>query len=63
MSAGKGDTPRKVDGVKFRANYVNIFKKHETTTEHPDTDDSRKAHGQPDDPAKQDCRANSRTAR
>jgi hypothetical protein len=38
MSAGKGDTPRKVDGVKFRANYVNIFKKNETTTEHPHTD-------------------------
>jgi hypothetical protein len=26
MSAGKGDTPRKVDGEKFRANYESIFR-------------------------------------
>jgi hypothetical protein len=25
MSAGKGDTPRKVNGDKFRANYLRIF--------------------------------------
>lgn len=27
MSAGKGDSPRKVDGEKFRSNYDNIFRK------------------------------------
>ncbi len=27
MSAGKGDTPRKVDGDKYRANYEAIFPK------------------------------------
>lgn len=26
MSAGKGDTPRPVDGEKFRANYEVIFR-------------------------------------
>lgn len=26
MSAGKGDTPRKVDGKKFRENYDRIFR-------------------------------------
>lgn len=25
MSAGKGDTPRKVNGDKFRTNYLRIF--------------------------------------
>jgi hypothetical protein len=27
--AGKGDTPRKVDGDKYRANYDSIFKRHD----------------------------------
>jgi hypothetical protein len=27
MSAGKGDSPRKVDGDKYRANYDRIFRK------------------------------------
>jgi len=27
MSAGKGDTPRKVDGDKYRKNYEAIFAK------------------------------------
>jgi hypothetical protein len=26
MSAGKGDTPRKVDGEKFRQHYESIFR-------------------------------------
>tara|TARA_R100001163_G_scaffold1295_1_gene1886 strand:+ start:679 stop:810 length:132 start_codon:yes stop_codon:yes gene_type:complete len=27
MSNGKGDRPRKVDGKKYRTNFVEIFKK------------------------------------
>lgn len=27
MSAGKGDTPRKIDGSKYRKNYEAIFSK------------------------------------
>ena len=27
MSAGKGDTPRKVNGDKYRKNYDSIFRK------------------------------------
>lgn len=27
MSAGKGDTPRPVDGEKYRANFEEIFRK------------------------------------
>jgi len=41
--AGKGDTPRPVNGDKFRSNYERIFEKHHATNPvHPDPDDSEK---------------------
>lgn len=39
MSAGKGDTPRRVKGEAYRSNYDNIFRKNET--KHTDTDRSK----------------------
>ena len=33
MSAGKGDTPRKVNGDKFRANYLRIFQEKPPVTD------------------------------
>jgi hypothetical protein len=39
--AGKGDTPRPVNGEKFRSNWDNIFKKHESNPINPHADDSR----------------------
>ena len=38
---GKGDTPRKVNQEKYGNNYDSIFKKHENTTQHTNTDDTR----------------------
>ena len=38
---GKGDTPRKVNQEKYGNNYDTIFKKHENTTQHINTDDTR----------------------
>ena len=38
---GKGDTPRKVNQEKYGNNYDTIFKKHENTTQHTNTDDTR----------------------
>ena len=37
--SGKGDTPRKVDGDKFRRNYDGIFRKAKPFVDqyHPDT--------------------------
>jgi len=34
--AGKGDSPRPINGDKFRSNYDNIFKKHESNPINPD---------------------------
>jgi rubrerythrin len=33
MSAGKGDTPRPVDGPKYRANYERIFRKEDSLSD------------------------------
>jgi hypothetical protein len=38
---GKGDTPRPVNQQIYGNNYDQIFKKHENTTKHTDTDDTR----------------------
>ena len=51
MSAGKGDAPRKVNGDKFRANYLRIFReKPPQTIGSPAAadcrDDKRNAHTQ-----------------
>jgi hypothetical protein len=37
--AGKGDTPRPVNGEKFRSNWDNIFKKHESNPINPHAND------------------------